>query len=56
MAYEAALTGNQEHLRILREGMREVLRKSGSGDGKSLAQLIHFTPYALSAMEQQAAK
>jgi len=51
MAYEARLTGNQEHLRILREGLREMLRKTGSGDGKSLAQLIHFTPYALWALE-----
>jgi hypothetical protein len=56
MAYEATLTGNREHLRVLREGLREVLRKSGSGAGKSLAQLIHFTPYALSALEQETAK
>jgi hypothetical protein len=56
MAYEATLTGNREHLRVLREGMREVLRKSGSGGGKSLAQLIHFTPYALSALGQEAGK
>ena len=47
MAYEGRLTGNREHLRVLREGLREMLRKTGSGDGKSLAQLIHFTPYAL---------
>jgi hypothetical protein len=53
MAYEARLTGNQEHLRILREGLREMLRKTGSGDGKSLAQLIHFTPYALEALESK---
>jgi hypothetical protein len=56
MAYEAKLTGNQEHLRVLREGLREMLRKTGSGDGKSLAQLIHFTPHALSALEQEAPK
>ena len=53
MAYESQLTGNREHLRVLREGLREVLRKSGSGDGKSLAQLIHFTPYALRALAQE---
>lgn len=53
MAYEARLTGNQEHLRILREGLRETLRKTGSGDGKSLAQLIHFTPHALWTLETQ---
>ncbi len=51
MAYEARLTGNQEHLRILREGLREAFQKSGSDDGKSLAQFIHFTPYALEALE-----
>jgi len=53
MAYEAALTGNQEHLRVLREGMGAVLRRSGSGDGKSLAQLIHFAPYGLRALEPE---
>jgi len=50
MAYESQLTGNAEHLRVLREGLREMLRKTGSGDGKSLAQLIHFTPFALRAL------
>ena len=53
MAYEAALTGSKEHLRVLREGMNGVLRRSGSGDGKSLAQLIHFAPYALRAWDQK---
>ena len=53
MAYEAKLTGNREHLRILREGLREVLRRTGSGDGKSLAQLIHFTPHALEALGEE---
>jgi len=52
MAYEARLTGNREHLRILQEGLRETLRKGGAGDGKGLAQLIHFAPYALAALEQ----
>jgi len=52
MAYESQLTGNREHARILREGLRQMLDKTGSGDGKSLAQLIHFTPYALSVLEQ----
>ena len=52
MAYEAKLTGNRGHLRILREGLRETLRKGGAGDGKGLAQLIHFAPYALAALEQ----
>ncbi len=56
MAYEARLTDNREHLRILREGLREALRKSGSGGGKGLAQLIHFTPYALRALEKEEPK
>ena len=30
-----------------------MLRKTGSGDGKSLAQLIHFTPYALRALDEE---
>jgi hypothetical protein len=50
LAYEGKLTGNGEHLRILREGLRQALRRSSSGDGKSLAQAIHFTPYALQAL------
>ena len=53
MAYEAALTGNKEHLRVLREGLREMLRKPGPGNGKSLTQLIHFTPYALRALGEE---
>jgi hypothetical protein len=53
MAYEAALTGNKEHLRVLREGLREMLRKPGPGNGKSLTQLIHFTPYALGALGEE---
>ncbi len=56
MAYEARLTGNGEHLRILREGLREALRNSRSGGGKGLAQLIHFTPYALRALEKEEPK
>jgi uncharacterized protein YyaL (SSP411 family) len=53
MAYEGQLTGNRDHLRILREGLQEMLRKTGSGDGKSLAQLIHFTPYALRVLDEE---
>jgi hypothetical protein len=51
LAYESRLTGNDEHRRILRVGLQEMLQRTGSGDGKSLAQLIHFTPYALGALE-----
>ncbi len=53
MAYEGRLTGNQEHLRVLREGLAEAFRKTGSGDGKGLAQMIHFAPYALGALEDE---
>ncbi|MBN1441079.1 MAG: hypothetical protein JXA90_00150, partial [Planctomycetes bacterium] len=56
MAYEARLTGNGEHLRILREGVRETLRRTGSGGGKGLAQIIHFLPHALEALEPEPAK
>jgi uncharacterized protein YyaL (SSP411 family) len=50
MAYEARLTGNQEHLRILREGLRAAIRDSNQF-GKNLAQMIFFTPHGLSALE-----
>ena len=56
MAYECRLTGNREHLRVLKEGLRETLRKTGSGDGKGTAQLIHFIPYALETLEQEERK
>lgn len=51
MAYESQLTGNVEHARILREGLREMLKRAGSGDGKSLAQWIHFSPFALRLLD-----
>ena len=53
MAYEAALTGNQEHRRILREGLGELFRRPASGHGKSLGQVIQFTPFALRTLEQE---
>lgn len=53
MAYEATLTGNKEHLRILREGFRAAVPKGdGSDFGKSLAQMIHFAPFGLRALEE----
>jgi hypothetical protein len=53
MAYEARLTGNPEHLRILREGLHAAISKgSGRGFGKNLAQMIHFAPYGLQALEE----
>jgi hypothetical protein len=51
MAYEAKLTGNEEHLRVLRKGLRATIRRENEF-GKSLAQLIFFTPHGLAALEQ----
>jgi len=53
IAYEVALTGNKEHLRILREGLPAAIPKGDKRDmGKSLGMMIHFTPFGLSAMER----
>ncbi len=52
MAYEAQRTGNSEHRRILREGILEMMKRTGSGNGKSFGQLIHFTPFALDALRK----
>jgi len=52
MAYEIAHTGNVEHLRILREGLRAAIPKGdGYHHGKSLGQMIFFTPHALRLLE-----
>ena len=51
MAYEAALTGNEEHRRVLCEGFRASVPESGQEYGKGLAQMIFFAPHALSALE-----
>ena len=51
MAYEAKLTGNKEHLRVLRKGLRATIRHQ-SDFGKNLAQLIFFTPHGLAALEE----
>ena len=51
MAYEAKLTGNQEHLRVLRKGLRATIGDDNEF-GKSLAQLIFFTPHSLTALER----
>ncbi len=50
MAYEVRLTGNDEHLRILRRGVRAAIR-DGNAFGKNLAQMIFFTPHALSMLD-----
>jgi len=51
-AYEIAHTGNKEHLRILREGLRAAVHKmSPPAFGKSLGQVTFFTPHALRLLE-----
>lgn len=53
MAYEVELTGNAEHRRILREGFRTAVTKTGTdGFGKGLAQMTFFAPFALGALEK----
>jgi len=54
MAYEVNLTGNKEHLRILREGLRAAIPSGGGNElGKNLAQMIFFTPHGLAALEKE---
>ena len=54
MAYEAHLTGDREHLRILRKGFQAAIPKSdGNSFGKGLGQLTFFAPYALEALEKE---
>jgi hypothetical protein len=53
MAYESRLTGNREHARILREGFRSAVTKSGgNGFGKTFAQMTFFAPHALSVLSE----
>lgn len=52
MAYEARLTGNAEHRRILRAGFRSAVPKGGGESfGKGLAQMTFFAPFALAEVE-----
>jgi PcRGLX-like protein central beta sandwich domain/PcRGLX-like N-terminal RIFT barrel domain len=52
LAYEAALTGNKEHLRILREGMRSALTKTNPKNySKTMSMVIHFAPFGLDLLE-----
>jgi hypothetical protein len=52
IAYEASLTGNREHARILREGMRSAIPQgNGESFGKGFAQMTFFAPYALGQLE-----
>ena len=54
IAYEARLTGNREHQRILREGFGTAIpKRNGESFGKGLAQMTFFSPEALSALEEQ---
>jgi uncharacterized protein YyaL (SSP411 family) len=52
MAYEVSQTGNQEHLRILREGVKAAISQGGGMDvGKGVALMIFFAPHGLTALE-----
>ena len=52
MAYEIDHTGNEEHLRILQEGMKAAIQRGISGGGKGFAQVIYFAPMGLSVLKQ----
>ena len=55
MAYEARLTGNREHQRILRAGFRSAIPPgSGESFGKGLGQMTFFAPHALSMVDEPA--
>lgn len=57
MAYEVRLTGNREHLRILRDGVHSAIAHGNGNDfGKTLAQMIFFTPHGLEALEADHAR
>jgi hypothetical protein len=52
IAYEAQLTGNREHQRILGLGFRAAIPKgSGESFGKGLGQMTFFAPHALNMIE-----
>ncbi|WP_437205607.1 beta-L-arabinofuranosidase domain-containing protein [Planctomicrobium sp. SH664] len=54
MAYEADLTSNEEHLRILRAGFRSaVMGDRGTDFGKGAAQTIHFAPHAMFMLDPE---
>jgi hypothetical protein len=54
LAYEARLTGNSEHRRILNEGFRATLLKGDhlNSSGKGFGQTTFFAPFALGALEE----
>ena len=52
MAYEVALTGSAEHLRVLREGFEAAIpENAGYEFGKGAAQMIHFSPHGMGVLE-----
>jgi len=52
LAYETALTGNKEHLRILRQGMHSALTKTNPKEyAKTMSMIIHFAPFGLHLLE-----
>lgn len=51
MIYEIRHTNNAEHLRILQEGMKKAIQDGFSGNGKSFAQGLFFTPLSLPALK-----
>lgn len=54
LAYEAQLTGNREHQRILREGFHAAIAHGGGNSfGKGLGQMTFFAPFALKALAEQ---
>ncbi|MFH1922855.1 MAG: hypothetical protein ABIP48_23575, partial [Planctomycetota bacterium] len=54
MAYEIQQTGDQEHLRVLREGLRSSLEKvPPSAAGSVLGIMTHFTPFALDVLDER---
>lgn len=55
IANETRLSGNPEHLRILKEGFRAALPKGAdiNSFGKGFSQMIFFAPFALGALEDR---
>jgi hypothetical protein len=52
MAYEAELTQNAEHKRILCKALRNGIPKGDNDTGTALGIFTRFTPFALKALEQ----
>ena len=52
MAYEAALTQNAEHKRILCKALHNGIPKGDNDTGTALGMFTRFTPFALTVLEQ----